>query len=301
MKNSINYNTFFKNNKMLLLSIMFFIFSILFFINSYKDNKANINDIIDFFNIDFAGEKVEFEWKYFLNKEKFEKELNILKFNTYQFVLYHKRESLFFPYIEKKLKEAWIPDDFKYLAVAESALKNDILSNVGAWWIWQFIESTGIRYGLVINNYIDQRYDFEKSTDAAILFLKKLHNNFKNWTLVAAAYNRWENWIKNALKDQNVNSYYDLYLNEETSRYIFRILAIKYIMINKYKIFYKEDLWEQFKEPEIKNIILSDVTDLKKWCLENNINYSIIKKLNPWIIWNTIPAWNWTVKILKNN
>ncbi len=288
-----------KNNKILFISIILFISSIIFFINSYKNNKININELIDFSNVNFAWEKVEFEWKYILNKEKFEKELNIIKFNTYQFILYHKRESLFFPYIEKKLKEAWIPDDFKYLAVAESALRNDALSDSSAWWIWQFIESTGKRYWLIINKNIDQRYDFEKSTDAAILFFKKLNNNFKNWTLVASAYNRWENWIKNALKDQNVNSYYDLYLNEETSRYIFRILAIKYVMENRYKIFHKEDLWEQFKQTETKEIILSNIIDLKKWCTENNLNYSTIKKLNPWIIWNTIPEWSWKIKILN--
>lgn len=285
--------------KILWISIIFFIFSIIFFIfNFQKTNKTDITKIIDFSSINFAWEKVSFDGKYYFNKEKFEKELSIIKFNIYQFVLYHKREPLYFPYIEKKLKEAWIPDDFKYLAVAESALNNSAISDSNAWWIWQFIPETGSRYWLIIDKNIDERYNFEKETTAAILYFKKLYEDFSDWTLVAAAYNRWENGIKNALEEQKVNSYYDLYLNNETTRYIFRILAIKYIMQNKYKIFDKEDLWEQFTPPKTKEITISNISDFKKWTQEQNYNYAVIKQLNPWIIGNVIPSWNWKIKIL---
>lgn len=287
--------------KILAISIILLIISY-FFWKSTEEKIANldISKQINFDSIDFAWEKVSFDGAHYFNKEKFVKELNITRFNTYQFVLYHKREAIYFPFIEKKLKEAWIPDDFKYLAVAESALKNDALSDSNAGWIWQFIPETGKRFGLTINANIDERYNFEKETDAAVAYFQKLYKDFGNRTLVAAAYNRWENWLQRALDDQNVKSYYDLYLNEETSRYVWRILAIKYIMINRYNIFDKEELGEKFSPPKTKaEIVVSDwKLDIKKRISEKWYIYANIKNLNVWIIWDILPKWSWTIKIL---
>lgn len=262
-----------------------------------KVNNMNIENVIDFKNINFAWEKAVFDDLHYFNKEKLIRELNITRFNIYQFVLYHKRESVYFPIIEKKLKEAWIPDDFKYLAVAESWLKNDALSDSNAWWIWQFIPETWTRYWLTINDKVDERYNFEKETDAAISYFKKLYEDFHDWTLVAAAYNRWENWIRRALDDQKVSSYYDLYLNEETSRYIWRIIAIKYLMIERYKLFWEDELWRQFKAPDTKIISVEWPLNMKDWSIKNNSTYSAIKQLNPWIIWDSLPTWEWKVKM----
>lgn len=284
----------------LLISVALFILSFVFFFESNnKLNKMDISKVIDYKDINFAWEKVSFDEKHFFNREKFEKELNITRFNIYQFVLYHKREPIYFPIIEEKLRQAWIPDDFKYLAVAESSLKNDALSDSNAGWIWQFVPDTAKTYWLLINDSIDERYNFEKETDAAIKYFKKLYNDFHDWTLVAAAYNRWENWLKRALDDQKVTSYYDLYLNEETSRYLWRILSIKYLMLHRFEIFDKEELWDQFSLPKTKNVLVYDKIDnLKDWAHNKWYNYAYIKQLNPWIIWDKLPSWDWIIKSL---
>jgi len=154
---------------------------------------GDLSKVINYSQVNFAGEKVSFEGKYYYNIEKFEKELSVTRFNMYQFVLYHKREPLYIPYIEKKLKAAGIPDDFKYLAIAESGLRNESLSSAGAGGIWQFIPDTARQYGLQVTDTVDERYNFELATDAAIAYFQKLYKDFHDWTLVAAAYNRGEN------------------------------------------------------------------------------------------------------------
>ena len=285
--------------KLLILSVALLIASLFFYLNSTEKVKnLDIAKIIDFNKIEFAWEKTPMDNSHYFNREKFVKELSISRFNVYQFILYHKREPLYFPFIEKKLKEAWIPDDFKYLAVAESWLKNDALSDSNAWGIWQFIPETWKRFWLTINEQIDERYNFEKETDAAIAYFKKLYEDFHDWTLVAAAYNRWENGIRRALDDQKVNSYYDLYLNEETSRYVYRILAIKYLMENRYKIFDKTELWDQFDAPKTKEIEVWKIANLKTWSTDKRYIYANIKQLNGWIIWESLPEWKWKLKIL---
>lgn len=285
--------------KILAISFLLLILSY-FFWKSTEEKIANldISKQINFDNIDFAWEKVSFDDAHYFNKEKFIKELNITRFNTYQFILYHKRETIYLPIIEKKLKKAWIPDDFKYLAVAESALKNDALSDSNAGWIWQFIPETGTRFWLTINSNIDERYNFEKETGAAIAYFQKLYKDFGNRTLVAAAYNRWENWLQRAMDDQNVKSYYDLYLNDETSRYVWRILAIKYLMVNRYKVFNKEELGDQFSLPKTKDetVISTWNLDIKKRISQKWYIYANIKNLNVWIIWDILPKWTWTIK-----
>lgn len=286
--------------KLLWISIIILFISYAFWqFSEQKVANLDISKQINFNEVNFAWEKVKLDNEHYFNNEKFIKELNIARFNNYQFILYHKRELIYFPIIEKKLKAAWIPDDFKYLAVAESWLRNDALSDSNAGWIWQFIPDTWTRYWLKIDKNIDERYNFEKETDAAILYFQKLYKDFKNWTLVAASYNRWENWIQRALDDQKVTSYYDLYLNEETSRYVWRILAIKYLMINRYRIFDSNELWEQFIPPNTKDIDVNGAIDLKKWSNDNWYIYSNIKYLNPWIIWDSLPQWNWKIRTFK--
>jgi membrane-bound lytic murein transglycosylase D len=141
--------------------------------------------------IEFAWDKLPMNGKNFDNKERFDKEFLGTSNNLYQFYLYVKRYPEYIPYIEKELKKAWIHDDFKYLPIAESALRDDVVSSAGAWWIWQFMPETGKRYGLRIDEYVDERYDFEKATWAAIEYLSDLYEDFWDWALVAAAYNRW--------------------------------------------------------------------------------------------------------------
>jgi len=205
-------------------------------------------------------------------KERFDKEFLGTAHNLYQFYLYVKRYPVFIPDIEQALSDWWIPDDFKYLPIAESALRNDIVSSAWAAGIWQFMPETAREYNLRVDELIDERYHFEKATQAAVEHIGDLYSSFWNWTLAAAAYNRGTWWIQRALESQRVDDYYDLYLNEETSRYVFRILWIKY-MLQAY-----------LKEPEIINtligwvhkkpltdiVVVGKIENLALWANENN-------------------------------
>ncbi len=280
----------------ILILVCFILIKILF--QTYKNPWMIIFKYPNW-DINFSWEKLpDFENNY-LVKEKFDKEFLNISYNFYQFFLYVKRLPLFMPFIEENLEKNSIPLDFKYLPIAESALKEDVVSGAWAAWIWQFVPETAKEYWLIINWDIDERYNFEKSTLAAIKYLNYLHTIFKNRTLVAASYNRWQNGIKNALKDQEVTSYYDLILNEETSRYVFKILAIKYVLkeYEHKKIYINTLIWWTYKPLKTKTITLNKNDDLQKYCKDNNIDYLEFKTLNRWILWDKLPEWNWEVKV----
>lgn len=271
-----------------------------FFIQKYN----NINNFLfayPDYPIDFAWEEMLTDSKHFSNKEKFDREFIVTSNTLYQFYLYIKRYPLYIPYIEKKLKEAKIPDDFKYLVIVESALKNDVISSAWAWWIWQFMPETAKSYWLKIDDFVDERYNFEKSTDAAIRYLSNIYKDLWNRTLVAASYNRWENAIKKALIDQNTDNYYDLYLNEETWRYVFKILAVKYIIKNYFEHKKRVDFiaWEPFSLPKNKTIKVVKIDDLVKFATEKWQSYNNVRLLNPWIKGTSLPEWEWEIKVLK--
>lgn len=283
-----------------IIFIILLTFLLYFFIQKYN----NINNFLfkyPDFPIDFAWEEMPIDSKHFSNKEKFDREFIVTSNTLYQFFLYIKRYPLYIPYIETKLRENKIPDDFKYLIIVESALRNDIISIAWAGWIWQFMPETGKLYWLQIDEYVDERYNFEKSTDAAIAYLKKIYEDLGNWTLVAASYNRWENAIKKAMKTQNVDSYYDLYLNEETWRYVFKILAVKYIIRNyiEHKKFIDFMVWEPFSAPETRIEKVWEIKDLVKWANSKWQSYNNIKLLNPWIKGTSLPESEREIKILK--
>lgn len=276
--------------------VTFIIFIIIF---KYNFNNKSIFFSYPWTKIEFAWEKVPMDSTYFFNQERFDKEFFITSYNIYQVILYIKRSPLYMPYIEEKLKENDIPDDFKYLAVAESALLNNALSTARAAWIWQFMPDTAKRFWLRVDDQVDERYNAEKEADAAIKYFKVLYKDLWNRTLVARAYNRWENGIKNAMKKQNVDNFYDLYLNDETSRYVFRILAIKYVMqdYESKKWVIDKLIWDKYYPSETKTIKTNKIDDLYDFASKNNTNYKNIKLLNPWIIWDTLPEWEWEIKI----
>ncbi len=182
-----------------------------------------------------------------------------------------------------------MPDDFKYLAIAESALINTAVSSASAGGIWQFIPETARRYGLRVDEFVDERFHFEKATDAAIAYLSDLHQKFDDWTLAAAAYNRGENGLQRALDAQGVDSYYDLYLNEETSRYIFRILAIKYVLENRDTLYEAHELGEPFSKPETHTIMVEGPIDIATLGRDLGLSYASVKFLNPWILSDRLP------------
>ena len=215
--------------------------------------------------------------------ERLERELIVNTYLHSATLLGLKRSGRWFPVIEPILKENNLPDDFKYLAVAESNLDN-VISSAGATGFWQFMETTGKKYGLEINDQIDERYHIEKSTKAACDYLKEAYQKFGNWTLAAAAYNNGFNGIEKWSSIQQSRNFYNLLLNSETSRYIFRIAALKIIYENpqNYGFALSED--EKYKPLKTYEVILdASVSDFTSYAKSLGINYKILKYFNTWL------------------
>jgi len=231
--------------------------------------------------MEFAGEPVP------LNnpdiRERMDRELLVNTYWQSNALLMFKRAHKYFPVIEPLLKKYGLPDDFKYLAVAESGLDN-VRSPAGAAGFWQFLKSTGQEYGLEINDYVDERYNLELATKVAAEYLIKSKEKFGNWTMAAAAYNAGNGGVNKQMTRQDVTDYYDLLLNDETSRYVFRILAFKEIMTNPKKYgfnFRDKDLYAPVPTYKVK--INTPVEDFAKFAKDNGINYKILKIHNPWL------------------
>lgn len=206
--------------------------------------------------------------------------------NTYwqsQTLLFYKRINKYFPVIEPILKRNNIPEDFKYLALAESGLAN-VTSPSGAKGFWQFLEGTAKDFGLEVNDEIDERYHLEKATEAACKYFQKSYAKYKNWTLVAASYNMGMNGLDKQIKRQKVHNYYDLLLNEETSRYVFRIVALKTIMSHPEKYgfnFRRKDLYQTIATNDVR--VDSAITDFADFAAHFSTKYKVLKLLNPWL------------------
>jgi hypothetical protein len=229
----------------------------------------------------FAGEPVPVD--IFYVREQFDRELTV---NTYwhsSTILNVKRAARWFPVIEPILAKNGIPGDFKYLALAESGLMN-VVSPAGAAGFWQFLESTGRDYGLIINKEVDERYNVAKATEAACKYLKDSYVKFGNWTLVASSYNAGQGRIDDTMDKQQVSNYYHMFLPDETSRYIFRILALKYIYENPLKYGFKIAKGDLYKPIEVKNILVkSSIIDFAFFAKEHKTTYRMLKELNPWL------------------
>ena len=261
------------------------------------NEKYNIFAISKPANMNFCGEKVDLKsediW------ERMDKELlkNIYwQSNT---MLYLKRANQFFPIIEPILKANNIPDDFKYLAVIESGLE-DVISPSGAAGFWQILKGTAKEYGLEVNPAIDERYNLEKSTLIACRYLQKAYGKFGSWTLAAASYNKGQNGVRRLIEKQGTNNYYNLYLNSETSRYVFRIIAVKEILENpkKYGFIYREK--DLYVMPKYKTIeIDATISDLANFATANGTNYKLLKQLNPWLRNTSLPDKSRRKYILK--
>lgn len=254
---------------------------------------------VEYSEINFAWEKMPTDWKYQDSRERFDKNFLLNSFRYYQVALYSKRWEKYFPFIEEALKESNIPDDFKYLAVAESALKPEAWSVVWAMWIWQFMPETAKEYGLIVNSEIDERMNFEKATIASMKHLQSLHDSFGDWTLAAAAYNRWARGLGRAMKNQGVDNFYDLQITEETREYIYRILGIKYAMQAYEKSSLKEEVWEGYTLDNVKKIKVNWINHIVNWCKKNDILVKDFYDLNPWILTNNLPNWNWEIQVYK--
>lgn len=231
--------------------------------------------------MDFAGSPVPLN--VFHVRESLDRELMV---NTYwhnRTILMFKRAHRWFPVIEPILAEYGIPDDFKYLAVIESGLENTV-SPSGATGFWQFLEGTAKDHGLEVGKQVDERYHVEKSTAAACRYLRESYARFGDWALVAAAYNAGNRRIREAMAEQQESSYYELLLNEETSRYLYRILATKLLFENPtaYGLFLREkDFYPQI--PVRTVTVDSDIPDLVAYAKNQGISYKVLKLFNPWL------------------
>jgi hypothetical protein len=230
---------------------------------------------------DFAGEKAPL--KISDVKERFEREVLINANLDASTLIILKRANRAFPIIEPILAKNGVPDDFKYLAVIESALVNAV-SPAGARGIWQFMPETAREKGLEVNDIVDERYHLEKSTEAACKYLLSAKAKFGSWTLAAASYNGGTTGVNRQIEMQKVTDYYDLLLTEETSRYVFRILALKEIMKNPalYGFTLKsEELYVNIPTKKVE--IDTTINDLADFALSQGINYKILKIHNPWL------------------
>lgn len=244
-------------------------------------NDYNVYALVLPENMDFAGEPVPLSDPSI--RERMDRELLVNTYWQSNGLLIFKRAHKYFPIIEPLLAEYGIPDDFKYLAVAESALENN-RSPAGAAGFWHFLKGTGREYGLEINDYVDERYNLELATKVAADYLKESKRKFGSWTMAAAAYNAGNGGINKQIQRQKVDNYYDLLLNPETSRYVFRILAFKEILSNPKKYgfnFREQDLYT--KVPSYKVKVDTAVTDFADFAKQFDINYKILKLHNPWL------------------
>lgn len=245
-----------------------------------KNTVQNSNPVIPD-SISFCGESIPLD--YFDVREALERELLVNTFYHSQTILLIKKANRYFPTIEPILKENNIPDDFKYLAVAESGLAN-VVSPSNAVGFWQLLEGTAQDYGLEINTEVDERYHLQKSTMAACKYLTESYNKYTSWTLSAASYNVGRKGVDRQIERQKENDYFDLLFNDETARYVYRILALKLVLENPehYNFYLKgSDLYEPIASKEV--VINTSIVSWADFAKENNTNYKILKFLNPWL------------------
>lgn len=252
------------------------------FSQNYKIYPVPLPDTLS-----FSGEKVPMN--HYGVRESLEQEILVNTYWQSQTLLMLKRVHRYFPVIEPILKKNGIPDDFKYIALAESGFSYKV-SPVGAAGFWQMMKSTAQAYGLEVDKDIDERYNLEQSTEAACRYFKDAYAEFHNWTLAAASYNLGLAGIERELQKQKQNSYYDLILNTETARYVYRILALKELASypRQFGFFLKNsDLYNPI--PTYVTPVDSTIPNLADYAISKGINYRILKLFNPWLLTNKLP------------
>jgi len=237
--------------------------------------------------ISFAGEPMPLNLYYV--KEALERELLSNAYFHSQTIRNIKLAPRYFPVIEPILKAQGIPDDFKYLAVAESNLDPRAISPARAAGLWQLLQGTAKDYGLEINEEVDERYHIEKATKVACEYIKDAHDKFGKWTMVAASYNRGMTGVQREMDRQKEEDYYDLLITNETARYVYRIVALKLIMENpeKYHFYISDE--EKYKAIPTKDVeITGSVDNFADYAAKQGVSYKLFKDFNPWLRENTL-------------
>ncbi|MGQ9484622.1 MAG: transglycosylase SLT domain-containing protein [Desulfosoma sp.] len=248
-------------------------------------------------NMDLCGEPVPLHDRDVL--ERFDREFTIVVYSHAQVYLWLKRAERFFPWFEEELRRRGLPEDLKYVAVAESDLQHGAVSPAGAAGMWQFIPSTGSRYGLDQNPQLDQRYDFEMATDSALRYLADLYRRFNNWTLAIAAYNCGEKRVSDEMAFQRVSDYYQLKLPLETERYVFRILAIKAVLSNPQRYGYALPSGAGYPPErfDVVTITTRYAVPIVALAQRAGITYREFKRLNPAFTTTSIPPGTHRVRV----
>ncbi len=216
-------------------------------------------------------------------RERLDRELLVNTYWQSNTLLAHKRANRWFPLIEKVLKREGVPDDMKYLAVIESGLTN-VVSPAGAAGYWQFMKDASKEYGLEVSDEVDERYHVEKSTEAACRYLKAAYARHGSWALAAASYNLGMGGVNKQITRQKKQDYFDLLLTEETSRYVFRIMAMKEIMRDPERYGFhlrKKDLYPPYPTRAVE--VSGPIEDLADFAIRQGANYKTLKLLNPWL------------------
>lgn len=251
------------------------------------DHQRHFNDGYKVFSLtlpnelDFCGESVPLER--IDVRERLDRELLVNTYWQSNTLLAHKRAARWFPLIEEVLIREGVPEDMKYLALIESGLTN-VVSPAGATGYWQFMKETAISHGLEVNAEVDERYHVEKSTVAACRYLKAAHDKFGSWAMAAASYNLGQGGVNKQIDRQQQEGYYDLLLPEETSRYVFRILAMKEIIRDPERYGFHirvRDLYPPYPTRSLE--VKGPISDLAAFAHRQNVNYKTLKLLNPWL------------------
>ena len=232
-------------------------------------------------NLTFMGEPVPIH--NFDTRESLDRELQVNRLWHSQTILMLKRANRYFPVIEPILKENNVPDDLKYIAVIESSLTN-VVSPSGAKGFWQFLSGTAKDFGLEVNDEVDERYNLEKATEAAIDYFKRTKEKFGSWTMAAASYNIGRTGLLRQVSLQKCGNYYDLVLGEETERYIFRAIALKQIMENPGLYGFampKDELYQPIPYSLVE--VDSTIAEMADFAFEHGTNYKMLKLMNPWL------------------
>ena len=234
-------------------------------------------------SVEFAGTTVKLDNSDL--RERMDREMLAFTYAHQNTILMIKRSKRIFPQIEPILKECGIPDDLKYLMAIESNLSPTAVSTAGAAGLWQFMAATGRQFGLEVNENIDERYHIEKATRAACKYLSDAYKKYGDWMTVAASYNAGQGRISSELAKQQVDSAMDLWLVEETSRYMFRILTAKLFLENPatYGFQLEEDDYYQYEEPEKVIKVTTTIPDLAAFAKKNGTTYRQIRLANPWL------------------
>ncbi|MEO6166242.1 MAG: lytic transglycosylase domain-containing protein [Chitinophagales bacterium] len=250
-------------------------------VKSPFDNKIYALKIPD--QMDFAGEPVPLTDDDI--RQRIDKELLVNMYWHSQTLYIMKQFNQVIKIIEPILEKNGVPHDFVYLCVAESGLQYNATSPSGAVGLWQFMKPTGQKYRLLINGEVDERMNYEKSTEAACKYFLEAKEKFGSWTMAAASFNMGIDGLANTSRAQDSNNYYDLYLNRETGRYVYRILALKEVLSNprKYGFFLEsDDLYAPYTYRTIA--VDSSINNLTAFAKEQGTNYKMLRLMNPWMI-----------------